>query len=168
LLTDDQKLYLSRVIVLATPYNEYDLDEINKGRYNPAKELGLPEARYEQLKSQNSPYVALANAGLKVLISNLESAPRFLKFFKDEIHHSPELQNWHLVHMLEEEGPVENWWTSNLSDTAYAFMRDSGLSSASADSAFEEMEEELIENIPEERFREIQVQVFAAMQGATF
>ena len=168
MLSEDQKLYINRLIVLASPYNEYDLNEIKHGRYNPARELDLPEARYEQLRSNNSKYVSLARAGLDVLISNLAPAPKFQTFFKEEILHSPDLQYWHLAHVLEEEGPVENWWTLNLGDTAYAFMRDAGFSSASADSAWEAMEQELIENIPEDRFRRIQALVFEAMQGASF
>jgi hypothetical protein len=168
MFNEDQVLYFKRIIVLGTPYSEYDLEEIKLGNYNPAADLKFSKEKYDQLVQNNSHYVELASKSLATFLSCLNQAPKFVEFFEDEIENDNQHPHWFLLHLLEQEESIEELWNESFADTAYANLRDAGYSSADADSAFKEMEEELIENIPEERFREIQVLVFAAMQGATF
>jgi hypothetical protein len=168
MLTEDQLQYLNRVIVLGTPYSEYDLEQITAGKYDPAKELNLDKVRYEQLRQNNFTYTELASRGLRTLIAYFDKAPKFQVFLANEVGNGYQHPHWYLLHLLEEDGAIEAWWWASLADNAYASFRDAGYSSASSDSAFQEMEDELFENIPEEKFREIQKGVFEALQGASF
>jgi hypothetical protein len=168
MFTEDQVLYFKRIIVLGTPYSEYDLDEIKLGSYDPASDLQFSKEMYDLLVMNNSPYVELASKGLKTFVSCFEKAPKFLEFFADEIDNDNQHPHWFVLHLLEQEGSIEELWNESFADTAYANLRDAGYSSSDADSAFKEMESELLENVSEENFREIQIRVSESMQGAAF